>query len=234
MVVENVVEERVAVVMEEVDSVVVEMAEVKVVARVVVAMEVVAKVAVVMEEVAMAPLGADRSCVWLELSRHIIEKSQRRKTLMPDEQASLVLKYKELEGASNKARSMGLTRLREKQTIANRQEIEIEELTGIPSSTVCRHMKNKKGWNVASKSCKPHLTEENMQVRSEWAKKREKNEWKKHVDIDEKWFYVYSHCSKLKLPPGVEKHRTPIEPKDSLARSCVSLLFHFQHGAQQN
>lgn len=91
--------------------------------------------------------------------------------------------------------------------------VQLEEKTGIPASTACRHMKKMKGWRVSSKSCKPHLTDKHVKARLHFATKNKKNKFKCWVDIDEKWFYVYSHSGKLKLPPGVDKPRTPIKSK---------------------
>lgn len=89
---------------------------------------------------------------------------------------------------------------------------QISELSGIPSTTVKRFFKTN-GWRLVSKGLKPYLTENNLQARFAWARKHKNNKWKRHVDIDEKWFYVYSHSGKLKLPPGHQKPRQPIKSK---------------------
>lgn len=82
------------------------------------------------------------------------------------------------------------------------RQIELE--TGYPSSTVQRYMKRHK-WRLVGKGTRPVITDEQIKQRLAWAQKLEDNEWTLHVDIDEKWFYVWSHGGKLKLPPGEKK-----------------------------
>ena len=80
---------------------------------------------------------------------------------------------------------------------------------------------------VSAKSCKPHLTEKQTSDRLHYATKNKTNKFKAWVDIDEKWFYVYSHSGKLKLPPGIEReapHACQVEAVhwqgDDAARDC--------------
>mmetsp|Transcript_31106 Transcript_31106/g.95180 ORF Transcript_31106/g.95180 Transcript_31106/m.95180 type:complete len:312 (-) Transcript_31106:201-1136(-) len=81
---------------------------------------------------------------------------------------------------------------------------EIEEALGLPRATVCRHMKRNK-WRIVGKSTRPALSDAMREARYEWAQNNVGNPWVEHVDLDEKWFYVYTHTGKLKLPPGAEK-----------------------------
>jgi len=184
---------------------------------------------------------------------------KRRHHLTSDEQAAIILRYKELpegkrqkspgldkiaadfnvakqmpaklvkrlknegklptrKGVGGRPRAMTLEKEEELKKVVKEHAYDltfrqIEELTGIPSSTASRFMKEDNGWRLAGKSCKPYLTEANVKAREAWAKKHKKNQWKGHVDIDEKWFNVYSHSGKLKLPPGVQKPRTPVKSK---------------------
>mmetsp|Transcript_18149 Transcript_18149/g.27317 ORF Transcript_18149/g.27317 Transcript_18149/m.27317 type:complete len:309 (+) Transcript_18149:151-1077(+) len=184
---------------------------------------------------------------------------KRRHHLTSDEQAAIILRYKELpqgkrqkspgldkiaadfnvakqmpaklvkrlknegklptrKGVGGRPRAMTLEKKEELKKVLKELAFDltfrqIEELTGIPSSTASRFMKEDNGWRLAGKSCKPYLTEANVKAREAWAKKHKKNQWKGHVDIDEKWFNVYSHSGKLKLPPGVQKPRTPVKSK---------------------
>ena len=62
-----------------------------------------------------------------------------------------------------------------------------------------------------------------MASRLSWATRNKKNKWRRHVDLDEKWFYVYSHSGKLKLPPGVDKPRTPIKSKRFIGKVMMLL-----------
>jgi hypothetical protein len=57
------------------------------------------------------------------------------------------------------------------------------------------------------------LSEQQQADRLEWAEANRTNKWVHHVDIDEKWFYVYSHSGKLKLPPGIEKPKQKLKSK---------------------
>jgi hypothetical protein len=90
---------------------------------------------------------------------------------------------------------------------------QMEEQLGIPASTIWRHFKETPGWRVSRKGTKPHLTPNHVADRFAWSKKHKTNKWRLHVDMDEKWFYVYSHSGKLKLYAGMEKPRTPIKSK---------------------
>ena len=70
------------------------------------------------------------------------------------------------------------------------------------------------------KGTKPHLTDVHVADRFAWSKKHNTNKWRLHVDMDEKWFYVYSHSGKLKLYSAIDKPKTPIKSKSaSSARS---------------
>lgn len=204
------------------------------------------------------PLGADRSS--RKKTRGTTPRGHKRRTfLSPDDQACVILKYKELP-TEKKERSKALRdlrssfnisknvpsslvgKIRKTKKLPTRKHVggrrfavtpeaeaelikvlkehaydltfpQIQELTGIPATTAWRHMRRTKGWRVTSKSCRPFLTDANVEARKKWAEKHKKNKWKDHVDIDEKWFYVYSHSGKLKLPPGVDKPLTPIKSK---------------------
>ena len=89
---------------------------------------------------------------------------------------------------------------------------QIEEKTGLPRATVCRFMK-KNHWRIVGKSTRPVLTESVCDARLEWARDNLGNPWECHIDLDEKWFYVYSHSGKLKLPPGVKKPKQKLSSK---------------------
>ncbi|KAL1514867.1 hypothetical protein AB1Y20_003950 [Prymnesium parvum] len=140
---------------------------------------------------------------------------------LPRRHAGILKKSKKLPTRKGKAgRPKAVTPECEQQLIAVLKEHaydltfrQIEELTGISATTAWRHMKTTPGWRVTSKSCKPYLTDDNVQARLKWARSNRTNRWKHHVDVDEKWFYVYSHSGKLKLPPGTEKPRTPMKSK---------------------
>ncbi|KAL1511328.1 hypothetical protein AB1Y20_006133 [Prymnesium parvum] len=196
------------------------------------------------------PLGHDRASRTRNAER-TLSGQKRPRHLTPDEQAQVVMRYKELPNEKRK-RSEGLKkivadfdisqklpsilvrRLKDEGKLPTRKGVggrprlitkekeeelkkvlhenaydltfrQIQELTGIPSSTASRFMKEEKGWRMAGKSSKPLLTDANVQEREAWAKKHKSNKWKEHVDIDEKWFNVYSHSGKLKLPPGLEE-----------------------------
>lgn len=56
---------------------------------------------------------------------------------------------------------------------------------------------------------------------AEFAKKHRGSKWKLHVDLDEKWFYVYTHSGKLKLPPGIDKPRTALQSKRFIGKIMV-------------
>ena len=56
-------------------------------------------------------------------------------------------------------------------------------------------------------------TDENQAGRLWWARDNEKREWRRHVDLDEKWFYVWSKRVKLKLPPGVARLKSKQKSK---------------------
>eukprot|EP00966_Prymnesium_polylepis_P248468 5744968-Prymnesium_polylepis.3 len=89
---------------------------------------------------------------------------------------------------------------------------QIKEKTDIPKSTVQRWMKWNK-WRQVAKGTRPYLTDENMQGRLRWAQENKDNDWLDHVDLDEKWFYVWSNRVKHKLPPGVKRIKSPIKSK---------------------
>ena len=90
---------------------------------------------------------------------------------------------------------------------------QLGEATGFAPSTLCRFFKQTPGWRVVNKSTRPVINEVHKANRLEWAKKHRSDPWRFHVDVDEKWFYVYSHSGKLKLPPGVEKPKQALPSK---------------------
>jgi hypothetical protein len=89
---------------------------------------------------------------------------------------------------------------------------QLEEKTGIAKSTLQRFMKQHK-WRQVAKGTRPHLTEENQIGRRLWAEENVDNDWWDHVDLDEKWFYVWSNRRKLKLPPDVNRVKSAIRSK---------------------
>ena len=102
---------------------------------------------------------------------------------------------------------------------------QIEELTGIPTATVWRFVKSTPGWRQSSKSTRPLLSDEQKAKRLEWARKHKKNPWTAHVDIDEKWFYTYSHSGKQILPPGVQKPKKRLKSKRFIGKiMCLTAI----------
>ena len=98
---------------------------------------------------------------------------------------------------------------------------QLEEATGIPAATLCRHFKATPGWRQCGKGTRPLLEDKHMEARAAWAKKHRNNRWQRHVDIDEKWFYVRSGRGRLKLPPGVEKPKSRLKSKRFVAKVMI-------------
>lgn len=91
---------------------------------------------------------------------------------------------------------------------------QLETLTGIPSSTIWRLMKeNKDKWREVSKRCRPLLSDANVVKRMEYAELHEGNRFVLHLDLDEKLFYAYSFRGKLKVPTGDEVPKARLQSK---------------------
>ena len=85
---------------------------------------------------------------------------------------------------------------------------QLEEKTGIAKSTLQRFMRKHK-WRQVAKGTRPHLTEGNISGRLLRAQENEKNDWWDHVDLDEKWFYVWS--KRVKAPR--DRYRNQLGPE---------------------
>ena len=79
---------------------------------------------------------------------------------------------------------------------------QLEELTGIPKTTLCNHFKKTTGWYQCAKKMQSLITEAHKEARLAWAKENLENEWYDHMDLDERWFYVTSGGRRLKIPAG--------------------------------
>ena len=90
---------------------------------------------------------------------------------------------------------------------------EMAEAIGCAKTTIYTFFKKTPGWRVVRKSLTPLLTPKHLTVRLKYAKKHRRSKFKNHVDIDEKWFNVFTHSRTLKLPSGVPKPRTPMASK---------------------
>ena len=102
---------------------------------------------------------------------------------------------------------------------------QIEELTGIPAATAWRFVKTTPGWRACSKSTRPLISDEQKAERVAWARKHRNNNWRAHVDIDEKWFYTYSNSGKLKLPPGVQRPKQRLKSKRFVGKiMCLTAI----------
>ena len=97
---------------------------------------------------------------------------------------------------------------------------ELEEETGIPKSTINDFMRKHK-WRQVKKGIRPHLTEDNITARLEWAKEREDDAFDVQVDIDEKWFYVWTDRVTAKLPPGYVRPKSKIKSKRYIGKIMV-------------
>ena len=84
---------------------------------------------------------------------------------------------------------------------------QIESMIGIPFKTVQRYMKRHK-WRLVSKGTRPVLTPQHIKERLAWAEEHRDNDWKLHVDIDEKWFYVWAHCQAEITSRGAEAEKS--------------------------
>ena len=98
---------------------------------------------------------------------------------------------------------------------------QLEELTGIPKTTLGNHFNKAKGWYQCAKKTRPLLTEAHKDARLAWAKENLGNEWYDHVDLDEKWFYVYSGSGRLKMPAGEERPKTRLKSKRFVGKIMV-------------
>ena len=96
----------------------------------------------------------------------------------------------------------------------------LEEKTGIPKSTTQRFMKENK-WRQVTKGTRPCLEPANITGRLKWAQDNEKNTFKNHVDLDEKWAYVFTKRVKLKLPPGMTKPKSRQKSKRYIGKVMV-------------
>ena len=140
----------------------------------------------------------------------------------PQKAANKVLKTKALPAAAGRKRAGRPPRITAEVEQELRSTLEehayeltfeqIEEITGIPKSTVQRFMAKHK-WRQVAKGTRPCLAPDNVAGRLKWAQDNEKNEWRCHVDLDEKWFYALSRRVKLKLPPGVKAPKARIKSK---------------------
>lgn len=90
---------------------------------------------------------------------------------------------------------------------------QLETITGIPKTSIWRFVKETPGWREVRKGTRPRLSEKNMHGRLAWAEKHQHDDWEHRVDIDEKIFYAYSASGTLKLPPGCDKPRTPLQSR---------------------
>ena len=97
---------------------------------------------------------------------------------------------------------------------------DLEEETGIPKSTIQRFMAKHK-WRQVKKGIRPHLTEDNIKARLEWAEELKDDEFDVQVDIDEKWFYVWSDRITAKLPPGQERPKSKMKSKRNIPKIMV-------------
>lgn len=52
-----------------------------------------------------------------------------------------------------------------------------------------------------------------MAARAAFSEQHQQNKWLLHVDVDEKLFYAWSSRGKLKVPPGVQVHKTSLQSK---------------------
>ena len=98
---------------------------------------------------------------------------------------------------------------------------QLEELTGIPKTTLCNHFQKAKGWYQCAKKTRPLLTEAHKEARLAWAKEYLENEWYDHVDLDEKWFYVTSGGGRLKMPAVEERPKTRLKSKRFVGKFMV-------------
>ena len=97
---------------------------------------------------------------------------------------------------------------------------QLGEKVGIPKSTINDFMRRKK-WRQVKKGTVPHLTDECMAARLEWAKEREDDEFECQVDLDEKWFYVWTDRVTAKLPPGYVRPKSKIKSKRYIGKIMV-------------
>ena len=97
---------------------------------------------------------------------------------------------------------------------------QLEEKTGIPSSTLQRWCKDKE-FRMVAKGTRPLLDEDNIKGRLKWAQDNEKNDWMMHVDLDEKIYYALSKRVKLKLPPGHDRPKQRIKSKRFVPKVMV-------------
>ena len=98
---------------------------------------------------------------------------------------------------------------------------QLSELSDVSPSTLCRFFKRQPGWRQTGKSTRPLLEEQHLAARAAWAASNRCNQWKNHVDLDEKWFYVITNRGRLKLPAGVDKPKTRVKSKRFVAKIMV-------------
>ena len=98
--------------------------------------------------------------------------------------------------------------------------VDLAEETGIPAMTINDFMRKHK-WRQVKRGIRPHLTEANIKARLEWAEELKDDQFDVQVDIDEKWFYVWSDRITAKLPPGQERPKSKMKSKRSIPKIMV-------------
>lgn len=98
--------------------------------------------------------------------------------------------------------------------------VDLAKETGIPAMTINDFMRKHK-WRQVKRGIRPHLTEANIKARLEWAEELKDDKFDVQVDIDEKWFYVWSDRITAKLPPGQERPKSKMKSKRNIPKIMV-------------
>jgi hypothetical protein len=93
---------------------------------------------------------------------------------------------------------------------------------GCSKSAIQRFITNPtSGWKIVSQGTVPLLSKKHKKDRLAYARDRlaeGDTRWIDHVEVDEKWFFGWSHGRKCKLPPGHKRPKKPLQHKSHIPK----------------